>query len=127
MPDSHVPLSILTMFDSEFAFGELTWDAPDTEARVSVGVPATLRYFDGHFAGDPIVPGVAQLGPLAEAQARRAWPELGAVTSVKRLKFMQALRPEDALTLTLKRAGDKVGFAVHKGELECTRGTLVFG
>jgi 3-hydroxymyristoyl/3-hydroxydecanoyl-(acyl carrier protein) dehydratase len=121
------------MFDSEFAFGDLAWEepspssSPPVAAQVSVGVPATLRYFDGHFPGDPIVPGVAQLGPLAETQARRAWPDLGAVTSVKRLKFMQALRPEDTLKLSLKRAGGKVSFAIFKGELECTRGTLVFG
>lgn len=114
------------MFDSEFEFGDLSWSTPETEVHVSVGVPATLRYFDGHFPGDPIVPGVAQLGPLAESQTRRAWPELGALLSVKRLKFMQALRPDDALALTLKRAGDKVTFALHKGELECTRGTFVF-
>jgi 3-hydroxymyristoyl/3-hydroxydecanoyl-(acyl carrier protein) dehydratase len=119
------------MFDSEFVFGDVAWAEPSTatpatEARVSVRVPATLRYFDGHFPGDPIVPGVAQLGPLAERQARRAWPDLGAVQEVKRLKFMQALRPEDTLTLTLTRKGSKVSFAIHKGELECTRGTLVF-
>ena len=114
------------MFDSEFEFGELSWEAADTSVRVSVGVPATLRYFDGHFPHDPIVPGVAQLGPLAETQARRAWPELGAIGSVKRLKFMQALRPNDMLSLSLTRAGDKVTFALFNGELECTRGTLVF-
>ena len=114
------------MFDSEFVFGDLNWSAPATEVQVSVGVPAALRYFDGHFPGDPIVPGVAQLGPLAERQTRRAWPDLGALLSVKRLKFMQALRPDDTLALTLKRAGDKVTFVLHKGELECTRGTLVF-
>jgi 3-hydroxymyristoyl/3-hydroxydecanoyl-(acyl carrier protein) dehydratase len=115
-----------TMFESEFEFGELGWDQSDVSARVSVGVPATLRYFEGHFPHDPIVPGVAQLGPLAESQARRAWPALGALVSVKRLKFMAALRPGDQLALTLTRAGDKVTFAVFQGELECTRGTLVF-
>ena len=114
------------MFDSEFEFGELSWEQPGGSVRVTVGVPATLRYFDGHFPHDPIVPGVAQLGPLAETQARRAWPELGAIGSVKRLKFMQALRPGDALTLTLTRAGDKVTFGLFNGDLECTRGTLVF-
>lgn len=114
------------MLDSEFACAEVSWIVPGQEARVAVGVPASLRYFDGHFPHDPIVPGVAQLGPLAERQARRAWPDLGAVQGVKRLKFMQALRPEDSLVLTLKRSADKVSFAIYKGELECTRGTLVF-
>ncbi len=114
------------MFDREFEFAEVTWQEPGVSASVEVHVPAQLRYFDGHFPGDPIVPGVAQLGPLAERQARRAWPDLGATAAVKRLKFMQALRPGDDLTLSLSRKGDKVTFKIHKAGEECTRGSLAF-
>ena len=123
------------MFTSEFEFDALRWETPGEIVRVGAKVPADLRYFEGHFPGDPIVPGVAQLGPLAEAQARRAWPELGALVELKRLKFMHAIRPGDALELELTRKGQRVVVKVHKrrdpqdaaaGTDECTRGTFVF-
>ena len=71
-------------------------------------------------------PGCTDRAPAGVGIGTSRPPDLGALLSVKRLKFMQALRPDDTLALTLKRAGDKVTFVLHKGELECTRGTLVF-
>lgn len=98
----------------------------DTTCTVRVRVPADLRYFEGHFEGDPIVPGIAQLLSLVWDQAKIAWPDLPAPREVRRLKFLDALRPEDELAITLVRKPGKLSFEIFKGETRCTRGSLVF-
>lgn len=96
--------------------------------RVPVRVPEDLAYLEGHFPGNPIVPGVAQLVPLAEARARAAWPDLGPVAGVRRLKFMRGLYPGDELVVELTRSedGTRVTFVVRSGDTEHTKGTLLF-
>ena len=110
----------------DFEFGAEERDG--ATVRVPVRVPDDLAYLEGHFPGDPIVPGVAQLVPLAEARARIAWPDLGGVAGVRRLKFMRGLRPGDELVLVLEREPEapRVKFRIAAGQDECTRGTLLF-
>lgn len=103
-------------------------DAPDdtNRIRLRVRVPADLRYLEGHFPGDPIVPGIAQLLPLVHDPIRTAWPDLGAARALRRLKFLDALRPGHELDVELTRKAHKVKFEIRRGEVACTRGTLVF-
>ncbi|MBW2464259.1 MAG: hypothetical protein JRH11_21600 [Deltaproteobacteria bacterium] len=93
--------------------------------RMTVGVPADLRYFEGHFPGDPIVPGIAQL-VLAERAVRRAHEDLGAPRGVRRLKFSARIDPGDQLEIALTRTPGKVRFILYRGEVECSRGTLIY-
>ena len=115
---------------SEFRFSEPT--RAGQTASVLVEVPADLKYLEGHFPGDPIVPGVAQVVALAQRQAEALFPELGAVVGMRRLKFMEALRPGDSLELhfeqtTPPEADDtKLVFRVTRGAAECSRGTLLY-
>lgn len=113
------------MAGSEFVIEGFTHD--DERCEVRVRVPEDLRYFEGHFEGDPIVPGIAQLVPLIWDQARRAWPDLPAPTAVKRLKFRDALRPGHALTVALTRAPGRLTFEVRRGEILSTKGVLTLG
>lgn len=89
-------------------------------------VPPELRYLEGHFPGNPIVPGVAQLVPLVYREARIAWPDLPAPSAIRRLKFLEALRPGDALELELLRDASKLRFAIRRGEAMCSHGVLTF-
>lgn len=88
--------------------------------------PEDLRYVEGHFPGHPIVPGVAQLLPLVYRQVRRAWPDLPAASAIRRLKFLEALRPGDVLEVSMVRSDTKVRFEIKRGELTCSHGVLVF-
>lgn len=109
---------------SEFSIESRIHD--ETRCEVRVRIPADLRYFEGHFVGDPIVPGIAQLLPLVWNEARLAWPDLPAPREIKRLKFLDALRPDDEVALTMERKPGKLSFEISKGGQRCTRGTLIF-
>jgi 3-hydroxymyristoyl/3-hydroxydecanoyl-(acyl carrier protein) dehydratase len=95
-----------------------------------VSVPADLRYFEGHFPGAPVLPGVAQLVALVLDQVRLLWPELGEPTRVGRLKFKQPIAPGDALELTLEReqsdAAPRVQFQIDRAGEACTVGVMTF-
>lgn len=110
---------------------EIERSAPERTDRgercvVHARVPSELRYLEGHFPGQPIVPGVAQLVPLVYREARIAWPDLAAPTSIKRLKFLEALRPGDELEVQLVREPDKLRFEIRRGETLCSHGVLTF-
>ena len=67
----------------------LTWQYPS-------GIPASANCLEGHFPGNPIVPG-AYLLALAEACLSDAgWR----IASVRRVKFRAPLRPEEAFALS---------------------------
>lgn len=95
--------------------------------RVAVRIPEDVKYVEGHFEHEPIVPGVAQLLPLVYTPARRAWPDLGPAKTLRRLKFLSALRPGESIEIELTRLGDKVRFQISRGDTLCTRGAIVFG
>ncbi|HJL14085.1 MAG TPA: hypothetical protein RMH99_00445 [Sandaracinaceae bacterium LLY-WYZ-13_1] len=99
----------------------------EERCRVAVRVSDDLRYLEGHFPGDPIVPGIAQLLPIVHDPVATLWPDLGPCRAIKRLKFRAALRPGHALEVTLRRQGDKVRFGITRGETRCTDGVLVYG
>lgn len=93
---------------------------------IALRVPEDLKYLEGHFPGDPIVPGVAQLVAIAEAAIAREFPDLGPPTGVRQLKFMSALRPGDSLTLLLRRRDSSVEVSIMRGDTECTSAVIAF-
>lgn len=100
-------------------------------AVFAVAVPADLLYFEGHFPGAPLLPGVAQLVALVLARVRALWPELGEPTGVSRLKFKQPIAPGESLRLTLERERDargapRVQFRLDRDDQACTVGVMTF-
>ena len=94
-----------------------------TTARVLLNIPADLEYFDGHFPGAPIVPGVVQV-KWAMEHARRCFALSGGCSALEVLKFQRVIRPGAQVTLALEyfeRTG-KVHFS-----FECQQGRLSSG
>ncbi|SMG16937.1 AMP-binding protein [Paraburkholderia susongensis] len=89
-------------------------------------VPPTLVHFSGHFPGLPILPGVVQVD-WAVRLAAGHWPQVRALASVDRLKFMAPVPPRAVLklTLTYDAARRRVQFAYRTEGRECASGVLV--
>jgi acyl-coenzyme A synthetase/AMP-(fatty) acid ligase len=97
--------------------------------RVQLHVPAELWCFDGHFPGQPVLPGVAQLELFVVPEVRRAWPDLGPVQRISRLKFKRTIAPGDDLELVLERRGEsgRVEFDLRRDGESCASGVLLVG
>ncbi len=84
------------------------------------------HFFQGHFPGAPILPGVVQLG-LAVENAKKTYGFPGAVKTAKKLKFVHIIEPGHDVVLELSRAGgNEVRYEFREGDLVCSSGTLVF-
>ncbi len=73
---------------------------PDERFVAESGISSESRFLDGHFDGNPIVPGAMILGHLA------AWlaPSGKAIGRIDRMKFMRPLRPGVRFEVILKSA-----------------------
>ena len=78
------------------------------EWRAETQVPADSPWFSGHFPGDPILPGIAQLGMAFEA-ACRALGGRYRVTGFNRIKFKKMIRPGDVLNIFIMPKRDLPG------------------
>ena len=92
----------------------------DTAAKRIVGlksVTATEWFFQGHFPGQPIMPGVLQVEALAQtmgiyvAQQPGFGDRLGLFAAVDECRFKHIVTPGDQLRLevTMERLGKKFG------------------
>ncbi|HEY6877773.1 MAG TPA: AMP-binding protein [Polyangiales bacterium] len=86
-------------------FDDWTFPRSELEHGVRFQIPRDSGYFRGHFAGQPILPGVVQLQHFALAEARRQFPELRTLRRVTRVKFKRLLAPGEVLVLRLARKG----------------------
>lgn len=70
--------------------------------RLALQVPSDLAWFDGHFPGDPILPGVAQVG-WAIRLAREYLGLARDPAVLEGVKFHRPVRPGATLELELRR------------------------
>lgn len=96
------------------------------EWRTETQVPVESSWFCGHFPGDPILPGIAQLGMAFEA-ATRALGEAIRVTGFSRIKFKKIIRPGDCLDIVILPKKDLPGLYAFRiavgGDIACS-GTM---
>jgi 3-hydroxymyristoyl/3-hydroxydecanoyl-(acyl carrier protein) dehydratase len=83
--------------------------ALSAEVRVAAGSPL----FDGHFPGQPVLPGVAVVG-LVVALCRRAFGDV-AVKGLERVKLLAPVSPGARLRVSVRRAGSLSRFEVVSG------------
>ncbi|MFZ3044346.1 MAG: hypothetical protein WA151_00405 [Desulfatirhabdiaceae bacterium] len=63
-------------------------------AEVEIGVDSP--WFSGHFPGEPVLPGIAQLSMVMET-IRQATSVQVRISGLKRVRFKQIVRPESRL------------------------------
>ena len=66
------------------------------EISADIHVSADSPWFDGHFPGEPILPGVAQIGMVFDA-IRKARNQDLKLSGVRRVRFKRIIRPDDRL------------------------------
>jgi 3-hydroxymyristoyl/3-hydroxydecanoyl-(acyl carrier protein) dehydratase len=86
----------------------------ENEISADIHVPPDSPWFDGHFPGEPILPGVAQIGMVFDAIRRARNRELK-ISSVRRVRFKRIIRPDDQLKIIvapLKKEADSYSFRI---------------
>lgn len=85
---------------------------------IALSIPADHPAFDGHFPGQPLLPGVALLAEVLEAVLRE--PALAALVGtaprIGAAKFLAPVRPGAQLALQLEASARGVRFELREGE-----------
>lgn len=114
---------------------KLDWDEPIQEEKdgrngfaFPVRVPDDFGWFEGHFDGYPILAGAAQLKELVLPAIDRAFPGIGRLRSMSRLKFTGRITPGSALVVRVSRGArpERIVFAIERQDGVCSQGALVF-
>lgn len=93
--------------------------------EIDAGHPA----FDGHFPGQPVLPGVAMLAEVVEAAAAipAAARCLGAAPRLVVAKFLGAVRPGASLVISLRIAASTLDWSVAEGPRTMASGRFARG
>lgn len=91
-------------------------------------VPLECPWLEGHFPGQPVLPGVVQLR-WAVQLAGLIWPEFDTVKAVSNLKFQNPVLPPAQLRLELQRHPEaaRLDFAWYATGQRCSLGRVVYG
>lgn len=93
---------------------ELSLQQQGDSAVLLLRADADLLWFQGHFPGQPILPGVAQLDWVIHYATTLLAPGKQ-FSSVENIKFQQPILPGSTLQLTLNWLGDKgLSFQFHR-------------
>jgi 3-hydroxymyristoyl/3-hydroxydecanoyl-(acyl carrier protein) dehydratase len=97
----------------------------------SVTIDGNSPWFSGHFPGDPILPGIAQLKMVADLvvdlNAKSGAGKLR-MTSLSRVKFRKIVRPGELLDIQVTRGDkeDQYNFKITSGDEGVCSGWMFF-
>ena len=101
-------------------------DEPD-RLEAFATAPLGSPWFDGHFPGQPMLPGIAMIAMAFYAAQQKEAHEGKRIRlkAVKRVRFKKPVRPDELFTLVLKREQKEIGisynFTILLGdEMACT-------
>lgn len=82
----------------------LDWSVSADSLSAELAFPSNGVWFDGHFPGLPVLPGVAQLF-FVRRFARKAFPGFPDAGTYRRIKFHRLVRPDERVRLEVSRKG----------------------
>ena len=99
----------------------------DGKISADIKVKPDSPWFSGHFPGDPILPGIAQLAIVFDMIKQGAHNDFK-ITNVQKVRFKQIVRPGDQLKITVQPISKKLFYysfrIMVKSDVVCT-GTLL--
>jgi len=95
--------------------------------EISARIPEDYAWFEGHYENFPVLAGAVQLKEFILPTVSRAFPELGSVLSMSRIKFSSRIVPGDEVCVRVDRGArlGRVQFEIRKFSEICSRGVLV--
>jgi 3-hydroxyacyl-[acyl-carrier-protein] dehydratase len=93
-----------------------------------VTTEAGSPWFSGHFPGDPILPGIAQLKMVADIIATYRKENLR-MTGLSRIKFRKIVRPGEVLAVcaTTTKLQDQYAFRITSSDADVCSGMMFIG
>ena len=100
----------------------------ESTATLALVVQPSLTWFEGHFPGHPVLPGVVQVHIASTIGCGLFDIDLPFV-GIDRLKFQRIITPGRALRLELDydRASDRLSFEFRDTDERCSAGCVLFG
>ncbi len=97
-------------------------------AEFAIRVPPELVYLQGHFPGEPVLPGVVQVHWAIEL-ATEHFGLTTAFKAIEGLKFHRVIEPEAQLRLSIEYDADaaKIRFSYTSGDETFSQGRVLFG
>lgn len=106
--------------------GEIHSDR-ENEIEASCFVPADSPWFEGHFPGEPILPGIAIVHTVEQAILKDIQKnnERVMLDELRRIRFVQPVRPGEELKITVLRedTGGEILFSfkvINKENIVCS-------
>ncbi|MGQ0618688.1 MAG: ApeI family dehydratase [Panacagrimonas sp.] len=98
-----------------------------SHAGFDLRIPPELHYFEGHFPGFPLLPGVVQIA-WVEYFGRQCFELDGAVRRLLAIKFQKPILPAQtaALELDYDASRTELAFRYRVGSDTCSSGRLAF-
>jgi len=95
--------------------------------RLTLKIPEDLSYFEGHFPGCPLLPGVVQISWATEL-GRKHVPFDARFRALSAVKFTRVILPGATVALRLEYDGNKrvLDFAYELDNRVCSNGTVLF-
>lgn len=97
------------------------------EVKAQVTTNHDSPWFSGHFPGNPILPGIAQLGMVADCIAEARGNTLS-MTGLSRVKFRKIVRPGELLDIhaTCDNKKNQYAFRITSGDEDVCSGIMRF-
>ena len=121
-----IPSELLALDGPEWPRWEWARAVPEGWDVGLTAVPE-LRWFQGHFEGHPVLPGVVQTH-IAGTVARLLLNPDGAFSGIGNLKFQQIVLPGQVMQLSLRPLPEKpaIDFSLSHDDCVFSRGRLRF-
>lgn len=115
---------IKEIFNTNFSYPFVTkYNVTQDYAEFNVIFPKSSNFFEGHFTGMPILPGVVQLF-IAKEFIKDAFHIDFVPEKVKKVKFSSIIKPDTEITITLTKTSRGIEYKFTKDEIIFSCGTF---